>query len=206
MVTLRLGANPSHREDPTSPPTLIALTGGPGAGKTAVLEMASRALSDQVALLPEAASLVFGGGFPRHDSLAGRQASQRAIYRIQRELEELVLQERKVRFALCDRGTVDSLAYWPGPLDEFFDQVGSTHEAELTRYAAVLHLRTPGADSGYNHQNALRIETPDEALRIDERILEVWEGHPNRVVIPSSRGFLEKASLALNQLSEWLEA
>ena len=37
----------------------IALTGGPGAGKTAVLELARRLLCEHVHILPEAPGIVF---------------------------------------------------------------------------------------------------------------------------------------------------
>ncbi len=44
---------------------LVVLTGGPGAGKTAILEILRRSLCPCVAVLPEAASILFGGGFWR---------------------------------------------------------------------------------------------------------------------------------------------
>ena len=62
---------------------------------------------------------------------------------MQREAEALVIEERQVAVALCDRGTVDELAYWPDPVSTFWEEVGSTLEAELGRYHAVIHLRTP---------------------------------------------------------------
>jgi predicted ATPase len=40
----------------------IVLTGGPGAGKTATLEMIKHAFCEHVRVLPEAATIVFGGG------------------------------------------------------------------------------------------------------------------------------------------------
>lgn len=66
-------------------PQLVVITGGPGAGKTAVLELARRSLGRHVLVLPEAAGIVFGGGFP---SEAAQRASQRAIFHIQRETEQ----------------------------------------------------------------------------------------------------------------------
>ncbi|MEO7730300.1 MAG: hypothetical protein ABIY55_04965, partial [Kofleriaceae bacterium] len=57
----------------------IVLTGGPGAGKTAVLELMRRTLCKHVTVLPEAAGIVFGGGFPRGAVPVLRRASQRAI-------------------------------------------------------------------------------------------------------------------------------
>lgn len=179
------------------PPRRVVLTGGPGAGKTAILEMARHALCQHVALLPEAASIVFGGGFPRHQSKAGRCAAQRAIFRIQREVETLVDEEQRVAIALCDRGTVDGLAYWPGGREEYWAALGTTHEQEIGRYAAVIHLETPGLAQGYNYSNLLRVETADEAVAIDARIAEAWKSHPRRFIVPSTSNFVEKAAQAL---------
>jgi broad-specificity NMP kinase len=38
----------------------MVLTGGPGAGKTAVLELLRHSLCDDVAILSEAAGIIFG--------------------------------------------------------------------------------------------------------------------------------------------------
>jgi len=102
----------------------IALTGGPGAGKTAVIELVRRLLCDHIHVLPEAASIVFGGGFPRGTSSAQRRAEQRAIFFVQRELEATA-DEEPLEIVLCDRGTVDGGAYWPGPTD-LWSSVGTT--------------------------------------------------------------------------------
>ena len=61
---------------------LIVLTGGPGGGKTAVLEMAKKSLNGRTVVLPEAASIIFGGGFWRLPSLSARSAALRAIFYI----------------------------------------------------------------------------------------------------------------------------
>jgi hypothetical protein len=97
---------------------------------------------------------------------------------------------------LCDRGTVDGAAYWPGP-ESFWSAVGTTHQAELARYAAVVHLRTPTAENGYTTTNPLRIESPAEAVAIDERIAKVWNGHPRRFQVEATEDFLGKALRAL---------
>jgi predicted ATPase len=174
-------------------PKFIALTGGPGGGKTAVLEIAERIFCKHVAVLPEAAGIVFSGGFPRHETLHGRKAAQRAIYHVQLELERLMLEEDEVAVVLCDRGTVDGVAYWPEEAGSYWDALGTTREVELARYDAVIHLETPDENHGYNRENVLRIETALTAHSIDERIARAWEGHEQRVRIPSSERFLDKA-------------
>lgn len=173
-------------------PRLIALTGGPGAGKTAALEVVRRSFCPHVLVLPESASILFRGGFPRHDSVAGRCAVQRAIYRTQAELERLAREESNAGLVLCDRGTVDSEAYWDGPPGSFWREVGSTAADELARYAAVIHLRTPTEEGGYDHENPLRTETAEQARVLDRRIFEVWSAHPARTVIDSRPSFIDK--------------
>lgn len=168
------------------------LTGGPGAGKTAVLETMRRCLCEHVVLLPEAATIVFGGGFPRVSGASGRRAAQRAICRVQRELEQLACSEEAPCLVLCDRGSLDGLAYWPGSAAEFFADLGLDRSAELARYHAVIHMRTPDAPA-YNTANALRIETVRQAMAIDARIEDAWTGHPRRLFVDSLDQFDEKA-------------
>lgn len=172
----------------------IVLTGGPGAGKTAVLELVRRSLCSHVRVLPESAGILFGGGFPRSPEPATRSAAQRAIFYVQRELESTAA-TADTAIALCDRGTVDSLAYWPGPGD-FWSELGTSLDEQLARYHLVIHLRVPPVDE-YTHRNPLRIETPAQAAAIDERIAAAWARHPRRVEVPASSDFLVKAHRAI---------
>ena len=176
----------------------VVLTGGPGAGKTAVLELIRQSFCSHVKVLPETAGIVFSGGFPRGDSTAIRRPAQRAIFFVQRELEATA-EATDVAIVLCDRGTIDGVAYWPGP-DDFWSDVGTTLGEQLRRYDAVIHLRTPPADDGYNHANPLRTESAAQALAIDEFILNAWEKHPRRFVVEATHNFLDKASQALEFL------
>lgn len=173
-------------------PRRVVLTGGPGAGKTATLEMIKQSFCEHVRILPEAASVVFGGGFPRLQSGDGLKAAQRAIYFVQRELEAVAAAENAA-IIMCDRGTVDGLAYWPGP-EDLWTSVGTTRDEQFARYHTVIHLRTPSADGGYNHANRLRTESADEAAALDARILQAWTGHSHHVVVESTPDFLAKAA------------
>lgn len=175
----------------------IVLTGGPGAGKTAVLDLLRHELCEHVAILPESAGIVFAGGFPRNSKPEVRRAAQRAIFHVQCELEA-AFEANGSTLLLCDRGAVDGVAYWPGP-DDFWNALGTTRRAILDRYDVVIHLRVPAA-AHYGHQNPLRTETATEARAIDDRILTAWADHPNRIVIESSADFVEKARQALDAI------
>ncbi len=182
----------------------IVVTGGPSAGKTAVLEILRKELCQHIAILPEAASIVFGGGFWRLESASARQASQRAILHIQNEMETLVRGEEKWAVALCDRGLLDGLAYWPGDEADFFKVSGLDMEKVYSRYHAVVHLRTPNAATGYNLQNPLRIENAAQAIAIDEKIASVWSKHPRYQAVENAQNFMEKAEKAKNLIISYL--
>lgn len=178
----------------------VVLTGGPGAGKTAVLEMAKKRLNRNGVVLPEAASLIFNGGFWRLPSVSARMSAQRAIYHVQTELENLVREEQSWTFALCDRGTLDGLAYWPGDEASFWRNTGTTLTTELAKYSAVIHMRTPDGNGGYNYQNTLRTETPEQAHAIDVHIERIWSRHPQYFQVPNFANFIDKAAAALERI------
>jgi predicted ATPase len=176
-------------------PRRIVLTGGPGAGKTAVLEMLSHGICQHVLISKEAAGILFAGGFPRGGNSAMRRAAQRAIFHVQLELETM-LAGANAAVILFDRGIVDGSAYWPGPGD-FWREVKMDRASALVRYDAVVHMRSPDGPNGYGHQNPLRTESAAEARAVDERILEAWKSHPHRFIIDATPDFLTKAERAL---------
>lgn len=187
------------------PARRIVVTGGPGAGKTAVLELARRQLCRHIEVLPEAASIVFAGGFPRRDTDAARRSAQRAIYWIQVELEAMALAYDELATILCDRGTLDGLAYWPSAHDAFFAELGTSAFEQLARYSAVVHLRVPEDPAAYRRSD-IRRESHAQARAIDARLLEVWAAHPRRFVIDGSDDFMVKAGNAIEVLRGELAA
>ena len=183
--------------DSTHACRLVVVTGGPGAGKTAVLEAVRRAFCRHVSVLPEAATILFGGGFPRHDSDPGREAAQEAIFHVQRAMEGMIVGEKQFAVALCDRGTLDGLAYRSAGLGAACRSLGIDREKELTRYHAVIHLRTPPLEHGYDYSNPVRTESAVQALALDARVASVWDGHPRRVFIESEQDFVRKLARAV---------
>jgi predicted ATPase len=179
----------------------IVLTGGPGAGKTAVLELVRGMLCQHLRVAPESASILFGGGFPRDETRRARAAAQLAIFAVQRQLEVVFEAQEPPGLTLCDRGTLDALAYWPGPAGEFWDAVRSSRAIELARYSAVIHMRPPAALHGWENRNPLRTETAPQAAAIDARIVRTWEGHPRRLFIETAPDFLAKARRAGEAIS-----
>ena len=178
----------------------LVLTGGPSGGKTTLAQAIQKEFTSQVIVIPEAASIVYGGGWPRRKTQVGVQHQQRAIFYVQRELESLLLAENPGRLLICDRGSLDGTAYWPGPgpAADFLASVGTSVEQEVERYDWVMHLDTAAA-SNYDLTNPLRNENFEEAWKLNEAVQEAWSTHPQRFVINNheSGHFIEKLQRAL---------
>lgn len=181
----------------------IVLTGGPGAGKTTAADLLRREVGPRIVVVPETATMLFGGGFLRREDPASRRASQRAIFHVQRALETVYASSYPNRVLLCDRGTVDGAAYWPEAPEEFFEAVDTTLEEELERYDHVIFFET-AAVGGIEIEggNPIRCEDTAMAVAIDERLRSLWSRHPGFTLIPHSPSFLSKINQALAILTE----
>jgi hypothetical protein len=185
----------------------IVLTGGPGGGKTTAADLFRREIGEEVIVVPESATILFAGGFPRvHDERAERSL-QHAIFHAQRSLEDIQAATYPDRILLCDRGTVDGAAYWPDGPDDFFAAQGTTHEAELTRYDAVLFFETAAVGGlRFEGGNRYRIEDEAEAVELDRRIRALWAPHPRFFLVPHNPSFLRKITMGLGILESVVAA
>jgi hypothetical protein len=107
----------------------------------------------------------------------------------------LITDESKANTIVCDRGSLDSVAYWPGEGSEFFSSLETTLEKQIARYDWVIHLDTADHDS-FDTTNPVRTESHKEALELNEKIKQAWERHPRRIVIPHEAEFLLKIAKA----------
>ena len=179
-------------------PLRIVLTGGPGGGKTTAADLFRREIGDQVVIVPESATTLFAGGFPRVPDADARRSVQRAIFEVQRALEDIQAAMFPDRVLLCDRGTVDGGAYWPDGPDGFFEEMGTSHEAQLARYDVVLFFESAVvAGIEIEGGNRYRIESNDEALALDRRLRTLWSPHPEFHLVPHNASFLRKITTGL---------
>jgi broad-specificity NMP kinase len=95
----------------TTTPRRIVLTGGPGGGKTTAADLMRRELGDRIVVVPEAATILFAGGFPRGADDMARGGDTASHHSVQHNLECVHAAHYPERLQLCDRGTIDGAAY-----------------------------------------------------------------------------------------------
>jgi predicted ATPase len=174
------------------------LTGGPGAGKSVIGGEIARRFPERFVLIPEAATQVYTTLGTRWDrlSIEERRGVQRQIYRWQLEQENRIANQHPTHALLLDRGTVDGAAYWPDGPEDYWQDVGSTHQAELARYDAVIWLETAAALGIYDGDasNAVRFEHADAAVEAGRKLLDLWGTHPQLKHVGAFVHFEDKVS------------
>jgi len=181
----------------------IVLTGGPGGGKTTAADLLRRELGSKVVVVPEAATILFAGGFPRSPQADANRAAQTAIFHVQRNLEDVQSALYPDRVLLCDRGTVDGGAYWQDGEESYFRLQGTTLAGELSRYDAVVFFETAAvAGLSIEGGNPVRCESLSQAVELDKRLRALWSQHPRFTLISHTTSFLEKIMGAVGVLKQ----
>jgi len=188
----------------------IVLTGGPGGGKTTLMRELRKAdpNAEKWILVPEAATILIRAGHR-----PGSKEFQLAVVEIQASLEKACAVPAKVgQVMVCDRSTVDSLAYWlklGGPEEEFYVRTAISKEEHYGRYLGAIQLQTTaiGAEPYYQRfMDGARVEPPEEAAEIERLCAQVWSRHPAyRLVENCSGGWAAKSKIAMDCLMRLVE-
>lgn len=196
-------------------PNIVVLTGGPCAGKSAILAHIKSELTKRgfVVLVVEetATELSQMGVNLGHDD---QGLLQRHILNMQLQKENRTLDMAKYlanvaqdfslgkkAVVLCDRGIMDQRAYMEKAAFESLLQTnGITSFDALHRYTGVLHLRSAAAEHYTQENNDARSETHDYARELDEKTLAAWVGTPHLRVFPNETDFEHKKSKVLQEV------
>ena len=185
----------------------IVITGGPGGGKTTAIDLFRREFIDEVSVVPESATTIFSSGIRRGKNEIEIKAIQRSIYELQKNMENLISTQNPADALICDRGTLDGLAYWPNSEESFFKIINSSFEKELSQYSAVIFFQTAACSGGdITSNNPYRSEDNDEAINLDHRLQEIWKKHPHFYLIKSNESFADKVAEGVNTIKSVLKS
>ena len=99
--------------------------------------------------------------------------------------------------------TEPAITTQPDGPDAFFASLGTTLDAELSRYDGVVFFES-AATSGYevDASNPVRVETTSQAALLDRKLFELWSRHPRFSHVPNSASFFKKISAGLDALQK----
>jgi len=189
---------------------VIVLTGGPGGGKSALLNrcMTEPELAAHLLPLEEAIQGMRGSGLdPRsrefHCVLAAHQiAAEDALKR--------TTASHHRRAIVTHGGTLDRCAFWQSfgySRESFFEMTGSTLEVHYRRYSLVLHLESAAVrvpEAYLRYPLAPRAESAAEATRLDELLASLWSSHPRYVRMAAAPEFEIKLAQALRMIRDFV--
>ncbi len=195
--------------------TKIVLTGGPCAGKTTALNWINNYFSNRgytVLFVPETATeLITNGVAPwTCGTNYDYQSCQAKLQRIKEQIFEEASKTMKNNKILivCDRGMLDNKAYMKNvEFKRLLKEMNSNETKERDSYDAVFHLVTAakGKEEVYTlANNTARTETPEQARKLDDKIISAWTGHPHFRIIDNSTDFEEKLERLLKEIASFL--
>lgn len=193
----------------------IVLTGGPGSGKTSVLEKINKVYSSEgykVIIVPETATDLMNNGINFRDGSISLVDFQELVMRLQLAKEEVV--ERAIELSnsdkvivIYDRGTIDNTAYIKK--EEFEEILARLNNVKsfadlMNKYDMVINL--VGREDFYTTENnKARSEDASEALKLGDATLKCWLGHKKvKIVLPKDT-IEEKTNEVLNIINDLLK-
>ncbi len=193
----------------------IVLTGGPCAGKTTALSWISNYFSKRgyiVIFVPETATELISNGVAPWTCGTNYdyQMCQIKLQKIKEEIFEEGARSMKSDKILivCDRGVLDNKAYMKSvEFKQILKELGTNETKERDSYDAVFHLvsAAKGKEEVYTlANNAARTETVEQAIKLDDKVIEAWTGHPHFRIIDNSTDFEEKLERLLKEISSFL--
>lgn len=196
----------------------IVLTGGPGSGKTTVLNSIVNmytSLGVKVVVVSETATEIINSGIkPFGDDKIEMLDFQKLVLSLQLSKEkiydEAIRMYQKVHpnediLIIYDRGSIDNKAYIT---DEEFDAVmqsvcDDNYSTILNKYDLIIDL--VGSKKFYTlENNKARSESADVALTLGEKTLKSWVGHPKVKIVGPKENMNDKVSEVVSYINELL--
>ena len=187
----------------------FVITGGPCAGKTEAIKIIKQELTNKglkVIAVPETATELISSEITPWE--LGRNKFQFLL--LERSLNKEITAEKAAEcfdqdvVIIYDRGLLDGKAYMQA--EPFMNELKKYNEDEKTvldRYNAVFHLVTTanGVEEFYTlANNEARTESIKDAIKLDDRLIDIWSNHKNFKIIDNSTNFEFKMKRLINEI------
>lgn len=176
--------------------TKICLTGGPCGGKSSAIYCIKKRLKKDgynVIVISEAATELKDNGMAKQAKSDMDFAELIVDYQLKRELEaEKIANETDEKCVIIsDRSAIEPVVYvGEEAVSNMLKKHNKSIKSVRDSYDLVLHLTTTakGIQDQYTlENNKARTESTEEAIILDDKLLELWRNHPNRIIIKNSK-------------------
>ncbi len=180
----------------------VVLTGGPSSGKSTLSHHLKAFYSTKIHVCPEAAEMIFRGGFPRLEDSVGLTERQYAIFHLQKALAEISPTiNPNAEILLFDRGLLDGLCYWPDTWQSFADKMKIDIADTRKEYDLIIQL---GVAHSSDYQNtSFRPENQQTSLKMEQKLAEIWRPHSNYHFVPYTLNWDDKIKTCLELINNF---
>lgn len=163
----------------------IVVSGAPCSGKTSFIRYMQEK-HPGIITIPEIASMIKATGMSYKEE-EERIGFQNVVCELQKKIERLIVENnfnRNCNAILCDRGTVDTIAFYPSSF--FSNQMVNLCDEDFL-YDSVIFFELPDRCELYDMLkagNIYRDEDFNASVELEKKLLELWKQHHKLNIIP----------------------
>lgn len=192
----------------------IVLTGGACGGKTESLKHITEyfsKLGHDVYIVNEMATTLILGGITAQK--IGGKNFQELVIKMQIEIQKtyekaIQLSENNKNLIVFDRCPIDAMMFIDRTdFDEIARKFNTTYEEIISSYDGIIHMEAVAKkypELYTSDNNKARRDEEKHTIETDDRLLEAYKSHPNRVIIYGCKDYAEKVKKLIEKIENML--
>ena len=192
----------------------IVLTGGACGGKTESLKYIKeyfQKLGYDVYIVNEIATILILGGITAQ-KIGGKNFQELVIkmqIEIQKTYEKAIQLSQSIKnLIIFDRCPIDAMMFIDrADFDEIAKKLNTTYEEIISSYDGIMHMEAVAKkypELYTSDNNKARKDEGKHTIEADNRLLEAYKNHPNRVILYSCKDYDEKVKKLINKIEKVL--